>query len=65
MKTENIHYERSDAHRIVRYLVTIMCLSFLFSACATSPHQAQWKQDAVQPLTCTKGPDCEANGRAP
>lgn len=35
---------------------------FLFSACTaiSSAQRAQWKRDAAQPLTCAKGPDCDA-----
>jgi hypothetical protein len=58
MKTENIWYVPSSIHKIVKHLMIIMCLIFLFSACA-STQQAQWKQDAAQPLTCSKGSDCE------
>ena len=44
---------------MVKHLTIVICLIFLLSACA-STQQAQWKQDAAQPLTCSKGPDCEA-----
>jgi hypothetical protein len=57
MKTENIWYGPSSAYKMVKHLTIAMCLIFLLSACAT---RAQWKQDAAQPLTCSKGPDCEA-----
>ena len=61
MKTENIFYRASNTHRMIRYLTIVMCLIFLLSACATStPQKVQWKRDAEQPLTCSKGPDCEA-----
>ena len=61
MKTENIWYGPSSAHKMVKHLTIVMCLIFLLSACATSFKQrAQWKQDAAQPLTCSRGPDCEA-----
>ncbi len=36
-----------------------MSLIVLLSACATPPQKVQWKQDAAQPLTCSKGADCE------
>ena len=58
MKTENIWYGSLSAHKMVKDLTMVMCLIFLLSACA-STRQAQWKQDAAQPLTCSKGPDCE------
>ncbi len=46
---------------MVKHLTIVMCLILLLSACATSRAQrAQWNQDAAQPLTCSKGPDCEA-----
>jgi hypothetical protein len=60
MKTENIWYGSSSVHKIVKHITMVMCLIFLLSACATSlKQQAQWKQDAAQPLTCSKGSDCE------
>jgi hypothetical protein len=59
MKTENICYGPSSVHKVVKHLTIVMCLIFLLSACA-STQQAQWNQDAAQPLTCSKGPDCEA-----
>jgi hypothetical protein len=59
MKTENICYGPSSAHKMVKHLTMAMCLIFFLSACA-STQQAQWKKDAAQPLTCSKGPDCEA-----
>jgi hypothetical protein len=59
MKTENIWYGPSSAYKMVKRVTIAMCLIFLLSACA-STQQAQWKQDAAQPLTCSKGPDCEA-----
>jgi hypothetical protein len=61
MKTESICYGTLRKLMIVRYLTTVMCLIFLLSACATtsSTQRAQWKRDAAQPLTCSKGPDCE------
>jgi hypothetical protein len=59
MKTENIWYGSSSAHKVVKHLMVIMCLIFLLSACE-STQKVQWKQDAAQPLTCSKGPDCEA-----
>ena len=40
---------------MVKLLTLIIGLSLLLSACAT-----QWKRDAAQPLTCSKGPDCES-----
>ncbi len=60
MKTENIFYRSSNAYRMVRHLTIVISLIILFSACATPPQKVQWKQDAAQPLTCSKGPDCEA-----
>jgi hypothetical protein len=62
MKTEGIAYGTSGTHRMIKHLAMIMCLIFLLSACATtsSKQRAQWKQDAAQSLTCSKGPDCEA-----
>jgi S1-C subfamily serine protease len=59
MKTENIWYGSSSVYKMVKHLIMVMCLIFLLSACA-STQQAQRKQDASQPLTCSKGPDCEA-----
>jgi hypothetical protein len=59
MKRENIWYGYSDAHKVAKHLAAIMCLTLLLSACA-STQQAQWKRDAAQLLTCSKGPDCEA-----
>ncbi len=42
-----------------------ICALFFLSACATSPQKAQWNHDASQPVTCSKGSDCEAKwGRA-
>ncbi|MBA4391584.1 MAG: hypothetical protein C0399_11720 [Syntrophus sp. (in: bacteria)] len=60
MKTQDIRCGRLSVYGMVRYLTIVMCLIFLLSACATSPHQGQWKRDAAQPLTCSRGPDCEA-----
>ena len=60
MKTVNIFYGASNTHRMIRYLTIVVCLIFLLSACATSTQKVQWKRDAEQPLTCSKGPDCEA-----
>lgn len=59
MKTANIFYESLNTYKMVRYLTTVVCLIFLLSSCALT-QRAQWKQDAAQPLTCSKGPDCEA-----
>jgi hypothetical protein len=59
MKTENIWYGPSSVYKMVKHLTIVMCLIFLLSACA-STQQAQWRKDAAQPLTCSKGPDCEA-----
>lgn len=59
MKTENVWYGSSSVYKMVKHLTMVMCLIFLLSACA-STQQAQRKQDAAQPLTCSKGPDCEA-----
>jgi len=59
MKTENIWYGSSRTRKVVKDLTVIMCLIFLLSAC-TSTQKMQWKKDAAQPLTCSKGSDCEA-----
>ena len=59
MKTESIWYGPSSAYKVVKHLTIVVCLIFLLSACA-STQKTQWKQDAAQPLTCSKGPDCEA-----
>jgi hypothetical protein len=59
MKTENIWYGFSSAHKTVEHLAIVLCLIFLLSACS-STQQVQWKKDAAQPLTCSKGADCEA-----
>jgi DNA-binding beta-propeller fold protein YncE len=59
MKTENIWYGFSSAHKTAKHLTIVVCLILLLSACA-STQQAQRKKDAAQPLTCSKGPDCEA-----
>jgi hypothetical protein len=59
MKTENIWYGSSSAHKMAKRLTIVVCLIFLLSACA-STQKTQWKQDAAQPLTCSKGSDCEA-----
>lgn len=61
MKTESIWCGPSSAYKMVKHLTIVVCLILLLSACATSRAQrAQWNQDAAQPLTCSKGPDCEA-----
>jgi hypothetical protein len=63
MKAENIFwYGPSSAYRRVKRLTILACLIFLLSACATasSTQRAQWKRDAAQPLTCSRGTDCEA-----
>jgi len=59
MKTEKIWHGASSTHKIVKHLTMVVCLIFLLSACA-STQQAQWERDAAQPLTCSKGSDCEA-----
>ena len=59
MKTENIWSGPSNAYKMIKHLTIVMCLIFVLSACA-STQRAQWKQDAAQPLTCSRGPDCEA-----
>jgi hypothetical protein len=43
---------------MVKHLTIVMCVILLLSACA-STQQTQRKQDAAQPLTCSKGSDCE------
>jgi S1-C subfamily serine protease len=61
MKKENIWYGSSSAYKMIKHLTIVICLIFLLSACATSlTKRAQLKHDAAQPLTCSKGPDCEA-----
>ena len=61
MKTESIWCGPSSAYKVVKHLTIVVCLILLLSACATSRAQrAQLNQDAAQPLTCSKGPDCEA-----
>jgi hypothetical protein len=62
MKTENIRYGSSSAYKMIRHLTMVICLIFLLSACSTtsSTQRAQRKKDAARPLTCSKGPDCEA-----
>jgi hypothetical protein len=59
MKTDNIWYGPSSAYKMTKLLTVAVCLIILLSACATQ-QRAQWEQDAAQPLTCSKGPDCEA-----
>lgn len=43
--------------------ITVLCLILLLCAgctTASSLQRAQWKKDAAQPITCKKGPDCDA-----
>lgn len=60
MKTQDNCFWRSGVYGMVKHLTIVVCLIFLLSACATSTRQVQWNLDAAQPLTCSKGPDCEA-----
>lgn len=60
MKTEDMRSRHRDYRRITHHATVLVGLVLLLSSCATLQQNPQWRVDAAQAVTCTRGADCEA-----